>query len=78
MSVSDYITRFMRFASVVDGRERSQICTVLGCSMATVTRFLHYAKRNGMRISRNACGYKVDDYGPFDEHKLRQLMGRKR
>lgn len=81
MSVCEYITRFLRFASVVDGRNRSQICDVLGCTPATVTRFLGHAKRNGMRISSGATGYKVTDYGPFDVQKLRQLpwrtMGRK-
>lgn len=81
MSVSDYITRFLRFASIVDGRSRSQICAALGCTPATVTRFLGHAKANGMHIVSSASGYKVTDYGPFDVQKLRQLpwrtMGRK-
>lgn len=77
MTIGTYISRFLRFVAVVDGRSNSQIRTVLGCSEATVKRFLNYARQNGLKVSRRGSGYKVDDYGPFDVAKLRQVMGRK-
>ena len=77
MTVSTYISRFFRFVAVVDGRSNLQIRTVLGCSRATVKRFLNYARQNGLKVSLGERGYKVEDYGPFDVAKLRQMMGRK-
>lgn len=77
MTVSAYISRFLRFVTVVDGRNNLQIRALLGCSEATVKRFLNYARQNGLKVSYRGSGYKVDDYGPFDVAKLRQVMGRK-
>lgn len=77
MSVSTYISRFFRFVAVVDGRSNLQIRTVLGCSRATVKRFLTYARQSGLKVSFVDSSYKVEDYGPFDVTKLRQMMGRK-
>lgn len=80
------VHRFLRFLSVLEGRNRHQIAIALNCSRATVDRLLQEARQSGVQVQakheqRESCRYVVTDPGPFDLKKLQQLpwrtMGRK-
>ena len=72
----NYITRFLRFLAIVDGRSNASLRGTFGIRRATRTRYLALARRLGMDIvyDRKAERYVVQYWGPFDRAQLVHAM----
>ena len=65
----------LRVLAVVDGRNRQQIASITGISMATLTRYLGIARRFGCKIRYNQIAgvYELRDSGVFDLQRVRTM-----
>lgn len=70
------MNRFLRFICIMHGREVDQCAKLLACTRETVVRYARIARKLGVVMrpgNRRGLGYQVEDYGPFDVHKLRAV-----